>query len=165
MCASVLPNSGALTEIALQTVSCDGLYRQAPMQCGYCSSCLLRRQAFAAAQIRDESGYVVNGRGCRDRSQRKYLRAILHQASQLSEMLGGANGKAPLSLRESWSRLSSQYLTLPDIVDRTADLEGMSAPEMKQRIITMYRRYAEEWSRVEDELTQELMPDPVAEVA
>jgi hypothetical protein len=33
------------------TVSCDSPHRKQPIQCGYCSSCILRKQALAASGI------------------------------------------------------------------------------------------------------------------
>lgn len=58
MCAA-LGSIGAHALVA-DTVSCDRRHRAQRMQCGHCSSCLLRRQALAVEGIPDETAYVVN---------------------------------------------------------------------------------------------------------
>ena len=49
------------SDLASLTMSCDSKHRKSeqPTQCGYCSSCVLRRQALAAANIEDKTPYIV----------------------------------------------------------------------------------------------------------
>ena len=66
------------TSLIASTITCDRLHRQIPMQCGCCSSCLLRRQALAVHAINDTTGYVIEGRIPRP-ADTLHLQAMLDQ--------------------------------------------------------------------------------------
>lgn len=81
MCQILLQSQVA--EFIFDTVSCDRRRREYPMQCGYCSSCLLRRQALAAVEIEDKTDYTVKAANVHGRelssSKADHLRAMLDQ--------------------------------------------------------------------------------------
>ncbi len=57
MCKEPLHSNAV--ETIFSTISCDSRHRRKPIQCGYCSSCLLRRQAIAVHGIVDKTPYQI----------------------------------------------------------------------------------------------------------
>jgi len=60
MCQALV--EAGCVDLAFETISCDRLHREKPMQCGYCSSCLLRRQALAVQRVEDQTCYIATAR-------------------------------------------------------------------------------------------------------
>lgn len=79
MCASLVKIVQWSGRFVFKTVSCDSRHRMpfAPMQCGYCSSCLLRRVALAVNDIEDETPYALWHKQLRPRHAHT-LRAMQH---------------------------------------------------------------------------------------
>ncbi len=128
------------TDLVFYTFTCDRPRREQPMQCGCCSSCLMRRQALAVLGIKDQTPYVVTsaysqGRICQP-SDGDHLRAMLDQVKSLRSLLNSAT---------PWFSMSKKYTTLSEIVDRTAKQEGLDLEKMKERLLQLYRRYVQEW--------------------
>jgi hypothetical protein len=87
MCSSLKGNPF----LAFETISCDQLHRESPIQCGYCSSCLMRRQSLAAAGIKDGTRYLIpHGRNFEQRHD-SYLRYILGQVALLESKFETSN--------------------------------------------------------------------------
>ena len=111
MCGRLVEN-GAV-ELIRKSISCDRLRRQKPMQCGLCSSCLLRRQSLAALGVEDQADYVATTPYLDGGQTRPFdtthLQAMIFQADSLRSLL---------SSRNPWGNLSRQYSTLTDTVDR-----------------------------------------------
>src|SRR6266567_4860950 len=57
MCQVLCSNNSS--DLMFETITCDRRHRKAILQCGYCSSCLLRRQAIAALKIKDNTKYII----------------------------------------------------------------------------------------------------------
>jgi hypothetical protein len=96
------------------TKSCDSPHRkeQQPIQCGYCSSCLLRKQALAASQVEDQTRYIVP-HGARPVSDiRLHLQHMLVQVSTLKELLNYSEDTG-----SQWKSLTQRFPELDDIVD------------------------------------------------
>jgi hypothetical protein len=75
-------------DLASLTKSCDRPHRQQPDQCGYCSSCLLRRQALAASKIEDKTSYVIFAGNYPATDPSVYLRHMSVQVDDLRCLLG-----------------------------------------------------------------------------
>jgi hypothetical protein len=144
----------ALREIpkpAYQTISCDGRYRQAglPSQCGYCSSCLLRRMALLNTFGRDDTDYVVTHRSTNGPLiRRSHFKAMDLQAAKLEDIL---------SLADPWRGLQSRYPELHVLSSRIAKAEEMPESNFQARLLELYRSHVGEWKQTR-ELLQILAP-------
>jgi len=137
MC-NILSGDGA-TDFIFQTISCDHRHRRKPSQCGYCSSCLLRRQALAAQGIADRTPYLVTALSNSRRmlpDDSLHLRAMLSQVDDLRNLL---------SQIDPWESLSGNYPWLREIVDRTFETEGMTKEVLIKRLLHLYECYVHEW--------------------
>lgn len=130
------------------TVSCDSPHRKQPIQCGYCSSCILRKQALAASRIEDRALYVVPHGNPPVSDPKLFLKNMLVQASVLKELLNQSEN--PVS---QWRALTRRFPEIDDIVDRTYEVEGLTPPEMRKHLINLYRTYVSEWDNVEPQIS------------
>jgi len=135
MCEALITSS-AFRPLVSSTFTCDRPHREIPMQCGYCSSCLLRRQALAALDVEDPTPYIATTEpldGSEPRpSDSDYLRAMLSQVASLRQCLATA---AP------WEHLSERYLSLVEIADEMSGWEGMPRHVIMERLVQLYERY------------------------
>ncbi|OUC12360.1 MAG: hypothetical protein B0A82_23080 [Alkalinema sp. CACIAM 70d] len=129
------------------TISCDSPHRKQPIQCGYCSSCILRKQALAASRVEDQTYYIVphNDRPVSD--IRLYLQNMLTQVSTLKGLLNCSENAI-----SQWESLTRRFPSLDDIVDRTHGIEGLTPPEMRKNLIRLYQTYVLEWDAVEPQI-------------
>ena len=152
MCA-ILAQRNALDLIFL-TITCDRLHREQPMQCGCCSSCLLRRQALAVLGIEDQTPYIVTAAHSDDRarglSHSNHLRAMLSQVNSLRFRLNAV---------DPWRSLSKQYVILQEIVDQGARQEGITRAVMVERLLQCYSCYVHEWESVQHIIGQGLLEE------
>ena len=132
-------------DIAFATETCDRKHRHAETkQCGRCSSCILRRHAFAALGILDQTPYVYADANWlyepvdfMDISLGNHIPSVLYQVKNLY---------AHLNSPDPWRSLVSQYETLAaDIVDRTSAYYGLSEVEMQEGLISLFSQYVKEW--------------------
>lgn len=126
------------------TMSCDSPHRQRPVQCGYCSSCLLRRQALAAASIEDGTRYVVLHGDRPVKKPRLYFLNMLEQVRTLRRQLSVSDETS-----RQWEALTGEFLDLDDIVDQTAAAENLLPTDIQSRLIQLYQTYVSEWDTVE----------------
>ena len=151
------------SELVSLTSSCDSPHRkpQQPAQCGYCSSCILRKQALAASQLEDKSHYIVPHGSSPAQDFRLYLDSMLDQVSTLRKRLSMSSEAV-----EQWKALSWRFPELVDIVDRTHMQEEITASEMRRRLLRLYHAYVAEWNVVENALEaqfeQKTTPRPLA---
>jgi len=149
MCEQLVNNG--MIEMIHKSISCDRLRHEHPMQCGLCSSCLLRRQSLAVLGVEDPDNYVATAH--RDYGQdsqsfdTSHLRAMVSQVETLRKIL---------SMDNPWDKLSRRYTTLMDTVDRTAQHQGLSTFAMQQKLLEMYGRYVTEWDLVGPAITSTL---------
>lgn len=134
--------------LACTTVTCDRQDRSVPnrpvRQCGRCSSCVLRRQAFAAVGIKDRTPYVH--RVIRRAESYLHFSAMLDQVDTLQELLWGDS---------PWRNMTRKYPKLTSIADRMAKQEALELLEVEQQLINMYRCYVNEWDAVRSMLEEE----------
>lgn len=134
------------------STSCDRRHRRERSQCGYCSSCLLRRQALAAAGIPDPTAYVITGSEVASRrrlhSDGDHLRAMLAQVDTLRYLLGS---------QPSQSSPQPPLWQLSEIASSVSRYYNMSTQTMVEKLESLYRRYVHEWDRVRLEVSQGLL--------
>jgi hypothetical protein len=134
------------------TISCDSPHRKQPIQCGYCSSCILRKQALAASRIEDQTNYIVP-HGARPAGDiRLYLQHMLAQVSTLRELLNYSEDAG-----SQWESLTRRFPELDDIVDRTHELEGLTSAEMRKSLIRLYQTYVSEWDTVGPQISGDFL--------
>jgi Queuosine biosynthesis protein QueC len=151
MCKEVVGTE--LEHIALQTVSCDHLHRARFSQCGYCTSCLLRRQALSAAGIKDETPYrIINDEQGISNHQRYLaqvnLSAMLNQTRILRQCM---------SSKDPWYQLVDQYPQLTAIADRLGKHEGEHLQQIIDRLCRLYNSYVVEWEAVAGDIGKDLL--------
>lgn len=132
---SVLKQPG-FHELAARSVSCDGFPQRirGVVQCGVCTSCVLRRQALAGAGLED--GTYRHDIFRRDRlpeSKSFVIRAMADQARRIGRAVGHAG---------DWPGLLNEFPMLLDLPDSIDDYG-------KLQIAQMYQRYSSEWARFE----------------
>ena len=142
------------SDLPTLTKSCDSPHRQPqqPIQCGYCSSCILRKQALAASKIEDRTRYVVphGNRPAQDPSL--HLRHMLVQVSTFRRLLSTSDNP-----NFQWQALTKEFLALDDIVDRSATAENLLPADMQSRLIKLYRTYVAEWDTVKSQIAADLL--------
>lgn len=134
------------------TITCDRLRREQPMQCGCCSSCLLRRQTLAVLGIKDQTKYVVTCSHTHDGSKRSsesnHLRAMLYQVNSLRSLL---------STVDPWYSISKQYSVLHEIIEQMAKQESIAPSVLVEQLLQLYKRYVHEWDSVQHIVGQGLL--------
>ena len=146
MC-SLLP--AALHQIMPITKSCDMAFAHRASKiasCGFCTSCLLRRQALWAADLKavdKQTAYRVDVLAQQPvlPDEAYALKAMLLQAEQI---------RGALASNEPWRNLLSEFPGLIGIDEVLGQEKPSSA--MRARIIEMYSRYVDEWRSVPIEL-------------
>ena len=144
----------ARIDLASQTSSCDSPHRkpQQPPQCGYCSSCILRKQAYAASQLEDKTQYIVPHGNPPAGDIRLYLENMLAQVAALRVHLMPSNQRA-----DQWRALSQRFPELNDIVDRTHTEENITLLEMRHQLIRLFQSYVSEWDLVKPSLSEQFV--------
>jgi hypothetical protein len=140
------------TDLPPLTMSCDSPHRKQPIQCGYCSSCILRKQALAASKIEDKTRYVVPDGDCPAADPSLHLRHMSAQVCTFRRLLSPSN---KISLQ--WEEMTANFESLDDIIDRTAEAEGLSPAEMQSHLIRLYRTYVSEWETVESRIAADFL--------
>ncbi|WP_242031058.1 7-cyano-7-deazaguanine synthase [Anabaena sp. FACHB-1237] len=147
MC-KVLAKNGQY-DLPTLTMSCDSPHRQKPVQCGYCSSCLLRRQSLAASIIKDRTRYVVLHGERPVKHPSLYFLNMQAQVRTLDSLFAISDNP--------WKSITKKFPVLDDIVDQTAIVENLLPIEMQNRLIQLYRNYVSEWNAVESLISKGLL--------
>lgn len=150
MCAGLEQDGRA--DLAALTESCDSYHRDGVGQCGYCSSCLLRRQALLASGLADHTPYVITAGDPPQSDPSVALRAMLSQVERMRGLLA----LEPASPVDHWERLTSAYPVLDDVVDR-AGSATLRPSDMRKSILDMYKHYIHEWDIVRDRLSRGIL--------
>lgn len=142
MCDAIRDNA----QLAFNTISCDGQHRQAnqPSQCGYCSSCLLRRVALINALGDDKTEYIItHGNIARQRSHYEHFAAMKHQVFNLKEILES---------EEPWQGLLRHYSKLRQLVKKLSQEQGVTRSIIENQLLQLYRCHVKEWLYVQNKL-------------
>ncbi len=132
------------------TISCDRLHREKYIQCGFCSSCILRRQALAAAGIKDKTKYLIPHGKKPETRHRIYWDKMNQQVAVI--------GKAIRS-SDAWFQLSLEYSDLPEIVSHLAEKGICEEHIIKDSLIRLYRTYVQEWHDVSYSIVRNMAYD------
>lgn len=122
------------------TISCDSRLRRknGTIQCGHCSSCLLRRQALAVIELVDRTAY--DRVDLADPDDRFVLEAMIAQRDMLRQCFASTN---------PWVALRNRYPDLEKTVTRIARATGKAPAHLATHIRNLYERYADEWDQVQ----------------
>jgi 7-cyano-7-deazaguanine synthase in queuosine biosynthesis len=127
----------ASSEIA-KTFSCDGfpVRRRKFAQCGFCTSCILRRQALEAAALAavdaDDYGCDLLTGGQFQSHHLRPLRAMHYQSVRLLDALIAPN---------AWAALTLEF---PEL--RRIEESMPNDSEIRDRLIRLYEQHVKEWS-------------------
>jgi hypothetical protein len=129
----------AANSVFTSTISCDSRHRSRPMQCGYCSSCLLRRQAIAAQGVIDHTPYVITNtlQNKQKHSYGTHYRAMMAQVNQMRKLLGDT---------DPWIRMAQAYQG--GFFEKVAGKMEMQEPGVRDHILRLYQNYVTEWDAV-----------------
>jgi len=139
------------------TKSCDSPHRKNPSQCGYCSSCILRKQSLAASQMEDKTPYVVPHGKKPVEDTTLYLQNMLQQISTLRDLLNVSD--AP---HLQWESITRKFSELNNIVDQTAMAENLLPTDMQKKLLRLYQTYISEWEVVESQIWADFL-DPISD--
>jgi hypothetical protein len=125
------------------TFSCDGFPVRAKDrgQCGFCTSCLLRRQALELAGLSryDNSGYLSDLSSPTfvgsDR-QLHALRAMNWQAHRIN---------VALSQSDPWQALVSDFIELQKVELDLCRAGNVQPADLQTKLLHLYSQYASEW--------------------
>jgi 7-cyano-7-deazaguanine synthase in queuosine biosynthesis len=142
-CMCALPVQSQKYDLIRSTMSCDRRPRHPDsIQCGRCSSCLLRRQALLANGMEErEQDYVILSnptiQGQEQKADGDFLHVMLHQIDVLRQCL---NSDVP------WNALVREYPELHRIsCELSQDRE--SQQNLEQQLVHLYREYVAEWDK------------------
>ena len=142
MCKSLI--GSGLADAVSHTVSCDGFpqrIRGQPSQCGYCTSCILRRQSLQASGLEQfDQGYRYDVLGPKMGLTREHLYGFEAMRGQVHKI-----GRC-LESKEPWGSLCVAF---PELARTHAEvvehLDMGSHAEVSRRLVDLYRAYVWEW--------------------
>jgi hypothetical protein len=144
MCHSLRHNLFPLFE----TITCDRLRREKYIQCGFCSSCILRRQALAAAGIKDKTRYLIPYARKSEPRHQVYWNKMSQQINII---------ETAVNTSEAWYQLSREYSgDLPDIVSEMTIKNIYKNHTLEDRLVRLYRTYVREWRKVSHLVSREM---------
>lgn len=126
--------------IIAETITCDRRHRQKYFQCGWCSSCLLRRQALAVAGIQDPTRYVVPHSRPAKAAEHAYFLAMQQQYEGFDRLFASP---APCS------DFMRSFTGLLDFTEPLAKQVGKPEHELQEQILRLYQRYTQEWKQID----------------
>lgn len=130
------------SDLIKQTITCDRRRRNFYIQCGRCSSCLLRLQSLAICGMY-EGGYAVlearhSGHPYKV-GDAKFLRAMSHQVEKLRVALWSDN---------PWCTLTTAYDDLAQVARWLEHSSQHTAATAQAELVNLYRRYVMEWNTI-----------------
>ena len=143
MCRALL--GVGFLDVVNETVSCDRFplrTRGLPWQCGYCTSCILRRQALHASGFSDFDraaaylGDVFDGYDDLSLPQRHGIRTTHDQVFKLGRILAQA---------DPWTALCLSYPQLAQVSLEISVHRSIEHELVKQQILRLYSTYVSEW--------------------
>lgn len=136
MCISL--QEMGLTDLIVETASCDRPHRLCTTQCGVCSSCLLRKQALAASSILDSTRYVVPDKRKVRTGDWSHFNAMLSQVETLVTLLG---------TQTPWENLCREYPILRETAIRLSNETRKPISQVEESLVLLYQHYVDEWNR------------------
>lgn len=136
------------SDLIWTTFSCDGPYRlpNQPRQCGYCSSCLLRRISLLDAFGVDATEYlIVSDPTIINESHIRVFEMMKRQVDDLTQTL---------QFHKTWSELLSLYPELRICYKPISRSLNISLDDTRNGLIDLYIRHCQEWMHAVGELTR-----------
>ena len=142
LCKALSPTELAVA--AQYTVSCDSfpLRVLGKPQCGFCTSCILRRQSLLASGYKNydpHTGYLCNVLTNHSNVEPKRLFGLGVMREQVYNL------SRCLDSDDSWRSLT---ISFPELLRTHADLVkryDLDADETRARFVQLYRTYVQEW--------------------
>lgn len=134
--------------LAFDTITCDGPYRHAnqPTQCGYCSSCLLRRVALINALGDDQTEYAItHGNLARQKAHYEHFEAMNRQIFNLNQILKS---------EDPWQGLLRHYSKLRELVRQLSQEQKVTRSTIENQLLHLYNCHVKEWLYAQDILEQ-----------
>ncbi|NCN08219.1 MAG: hypothetical protein GW938_00080 [Leptospira sp.] len=133
---SNIKNLQRTNEITI-TSSCDSSHRQKnkPRECGYCTSCILRRFSLHIAGIKDSKNYVEASLSNPELIHRKEFQAMYGQYKKIESLL-------------SQGGLEALYKNDPDLY-RAEEDSGFEQSLFKNKLRLFLNAYIQEWKLFE----------------
>jgi hypothetical protein len=139
-------------DLVSSTKSCDSPHRQHPMQCGYCSSCILRRQAILASGLTDNTQYVVSHGERKTKNIDSHLKSMLDQISTLKSHLESTN-----SPDIKWQKLTRRFTELDDVTDGLEIIDDLPSAKIREDLMRLYQAYVSEWDSIGQHIQSDLL--------
>ena len=135
-------------DLIYKTVSCDSKHRQKglPNQCGFCTSCLLRRQSIAAAGLQDHTKYAITRGKIIKPKDGIPFNAMQLQVKKLGKIL---------CADEPWPQLAAKYPSLMEAFDCLKKTEDEA--HIEENLIRLYQTYVKEWELVAGIIGKEIL--------
>lgn len=128
-------------ELVKKSKSCDKPHREVLSQCGYCSSCLLRRLSIKSVGFNDDSQYLVMNPKDATGESANYFNLMTHQSSSIAELLESYD-----SHELTWKKFNKCFPSVDTVVSLQHKLENVEGAIIERKIIDLYRNYVEEWN-------------------
>lgn len=120
------------------TSSCDSPFRKKPRECGYCTSCLLRRFSLYTAELKDEKSYFEDKLSNPGLFNRKETQAMYGQYKKIEFLLNHGG-------------LDALYKDDPDFY-RAEETSGLEPDIFKNKLNSFLNDYIQEWKKIESQL-------------
>lgn len=127
------------------TVSCDSFplrLHDRPSQCGYCTSCVLRRRSLLAAGLDNfdpGESYACDLIARRDNVETKRLFGLGEMQGQVYKLSRCLDSEDP------WRSLTLMFPELYRAHAETVKGENIESAEARASIVQLYRTYVQEW--------------------
>jgi 7-cyano-7-deazaguanine synthase in queuosine biosynthesis len=125
------------------TFSCDGFPVRARnrSQCGFCTSCLLRRQSMQAAGLSqyDASGYLNDLCSPRYVGSERHLHALRAMDWQVHRI------QCAISRQRPWEALLDEFVELQRLQFDVCRSGEIQPSEFQTRVLRLYSGYVDEW--------------------
>ncbi len=129
-----------ISDVAWRTWSCDRARGTNFVQCGRCSSCILRRQGFLVARIGDCTLYRL------DRVSNSEREKLLSESHLLHMLCQAKSLRNILQTENAWDVLALKHPTLlGQITHFLPEDKNRCGPSLREAIVSMLSRYADEW--------------------
>ncbi|MBV7336957.1 hypothetical protein KFU94_53770 [Chloroflexi bacterium TSY] len=138
--AQMCKSFGVNHDLAFTTVSCDGRHRLSEKlsQCGYCSSCLLRRLALWQAFGKDGTTDYLFDQTKGVNGQRNHFHYMDLQVRKLTNKFSAGN---------SWPHLLDYYPDLYTTACDIAESKNISLDYVQMKIAKMFQTHCKEWEQ------------------
>lgn len=140
--------------LAFLTKSCDRHLHEKQSQCGYCSSCLLRKQSLAAAGIEDKTHYFVShGNKPIKKDIYSYFYNMIDQVNTFNRLLSVSG-----QFDQQWESLTSEFTQLDYEVLYYLENDNLTRTDIQKLLLKLYQSYVDEWKQVKSVVKASLIP-------